>query len=158
MLYHYEENGEGVVLMDARGKEKRLYWKKNALVEAGNGDGETFLPTSYRARFTVQPNAFSGRAFRGEIESHLGIESQFTVIFYENGEYALGWRYIGDGHLKGGDSEDYFGIYEYNARTKKVLLPEAGHWCRRDFVYDSERTRSGKDGRRRRFCYDGNFL
>lgn len=145
VLYHYEEDGEGVVLMDARGKEKRLYWKKNALVEAGNGDGETFLPTSYRARFTAQPNALSGRAFRGETESHLGIESQFTVIFYENGEYALGWRYIGDGHLKGGDREDYFGIYEYNARTKKVLLPEAGHWCRRDFVYDSEKnTLTGK--------------
>lgn len=145
VLYHYEEDGEGVVLMDARGKEKRLNWKKNALVEAGNGDGETFLPTSYRARFTAQPNALSGRAFRGETKSHLGIESQFTVIFYENGEYALGWRYIGDGHLKGGDSEDYFGIYEYSARTKKVFLPEAGHWCRRDFVYDSDKnTLTGK--------------
>ena len=40
VLYHYKEDGEGVVLMDARGKEKRLYWKKNSLVEAGNGEGE----------------------------------------------------------------------------------------------------------------------
>ena len=133
VLYRYEVDGNTVRCTDPDGKKRTMNLRGSVLFDNG-GDGVNM----HRRKFTAKPDEFSGKVFRGETDDGW-VASQFTLIFYDNGEYALGWRYLGSGNLKGGDSEDSFGIYEYSPLTKTILLPKSTHWCGQTFTYDKKK-------------------
>lgn len=129
VLYRYEVDGDKVKCTDANGNKNVFQVRGNRLVGKSG---------KYRKTFTVKPNKLSGKVFRGDIEGGW-VPSQFTLIFYDNGEYALSWRFLGSGNLRGGDSEDSFGAYKYIPLTKTIVLPKANQWCTQMFTYDKKK-------------------
>ena len=103
----------------------------------------------YKEKYAAAGDALSGKAFRGRNTDYIiDVESEFTVIFYENGEYSFRWKYVGDGHLKSGNDESRFGFYEYNPLTGSVSLAKTGFRSGNKFKYDKKNgTLTGKNKR-----------
>ena len=103
----------------------------------------------YKEKYAAVSDALSGKAFRGRNTDYIvDVESEFTVIFYENGEYSFRWKYLGGGNLKSGNDESRFGLYEYNPLTGSVSLPKTSFRSRNKFKYDKKNgTLTGKNRR-----------